>query len=190
MAICALRQQNNKLDNNNYLNIFIQLAIIDLEPHRNYMTAPKPFLGRPSQYDLKAIAKELVEWAQNPNSIKFTMFAAPRHLNLQRFSEWAKKDEDFAEAYTLAKQYLDINRLNIIIQQVLPETWYSKNERIYDPIHEEHYRQDKKFESGLRKEEGEGNKQSTYNITVSRDLSAGIDLSTATISVQDNPSPK
>lgn len=154
------------------------------------MDKPKPFIGRPSQYDLKAIAKELVEWAQHPSSIKFTMFAAPRHINLQRFPEWAKKDEDFAEAYTLAKQYLDINRLNITMQQVLPETWYSKNERIYDPIHAHEYREEKKFESNLRKEEGEGNKQSTYNITVSRELSAGIDLSTATVSVQDNSGTK
>lgn len=150
------------------------------------MTTPKPFLGRPSQYDLKAIAKDLIEWAQDSGSLKFTMFAAPRHINLQRFPEWAKKDEDFAEAYSLAKQYLDINRFLAAAQDIMPETWYSKNERIYDPIHEDHYREEKKFESGLRKEESEGNKQSTYNIVVSHDLSAGIDLSTATLSVQDN----
>lgn len=154
------------------------------------MTTPKPFIGRPSQYDLKAIAKDLVEWAQNPDSLKFTMFAAPRHINLQRFAEWAKKDDDFAEALSLAKQYLDINRFKAAAQEIMPETWYSKNERIYDPIHEDHFREEKKFESNLRKQEAEGNKQSTYNITVSRELSAGIDLSTATLSVQDNSSPK
>ncbi len=154
------------------------------------MTAPKPFIGRPSQYNIKAIAKELVEWAQHPDSLKFTMFSAPRHLNLQRFPEWAKKDEDFAEAFALSKQFLDINRFKAAANELMPENWYSKNERIYDPLHDEHYREEKKFESGLRKEEGEGNKQSTYNITVSRDLSAGIDLSTATVSVQDNSGTK
>ncbi len=154
------------------------------------MITPKPFIGRPSQYDIKAIAKELVEWAQYPDSLKFTMFSAPRHINLQRFSEWVKKDEDFAEAYALAKQYLDINRFKAAATEVMPENWYSKNERIYDPLHDEHYREEKKFESDLRKQEGEGHKQSTYNITVSRDLSAGIDLSTATVSVQDNSGTK
>lgn len=154
------------------------------------MTSPKPFIGRPSQYDLKAIAKDLVDWSQHPDSLKFTMFAAPRHINLQRFPEWAKKDSDFAEAYALAKQYLDINRFKAAAQELMPEQWYSKNERIYDAVHEDHYREEKKFESSLRKDEGQGNKQSTYNITVSRELSAGIDLSTATLSVQDNPGSK
>jgi len=154
------------------------------------MDKPKPFIGRPSQYDIKAIAKELVEWAQHPDSLKMTMFASPRMLNLQRFPEWARKDEDFAEAYTIAKQFLDINRFKAAASEVMPENWYSKNERIYDPLHDEHYREEKKFESNLRKEEGEGNKQSTYNIMVSRELTAGIDLSTATLSVQDNSGAK
>lgn len=150
------------------------------------MTAPKPFIGRPSQYDLKAIAKELVEWAQHSDSLKFTMFAAPRHINLQRFPEWAAKDEDFAEAYALAKQYLDTNRFKAAAQEVMPEQWYSKNERIYDPVHDHHYRQEKKFEFDLKKEE-EGTKQSTYHIKVSHDLAAGADLSTTTLPMQDNP---
>ncbi len=154
------------------------------------MDKPKPFIGRPSKYDLKAIAKELVEWSQNPDSLKFTMFSAPRMLNLQRFPEWAKKDEDFAEALAISKQFLDINRFNAAANEMMPEKWYSKNERIYDPLHAYDYREEKRFESGLRKEEGEGNKQSTYNITVSRELTAGIDLSTSSISVQDNPGVK
>jgi hypothetical protein len=150
------------------------------------MTTSKPFIGRPSQYDLKAIARDLVEWAQQPDSLKFTMFAAPRHINLQRFPEWAAKDEEFADAYALAKQYLDVNRFRAASSEIMPEQWYSKNERIYDPVHEHHYRQEKKFESDLRKEE-EGTKQSTYNITVSRDLSAGIELSTTPIPKENNP---
>ena len=149
------------------------------------MTSPKPFIGRPSQYDLKAIAKDLVEWSQLPDSLKFTMFAAPRHINLQRFPEWAAKDDDFAEAYALAKQYLDINRFKAAAQEVMPEQWYSKNERIYDPVHEHHYREEKKFESNLRKEE-EGIKQSTYNITVSRDLCSGTDISATSLSKEDH----
>ena len=139
------------------------------------MTEIKPFIGRPSQYDIKAIAKELVEWAQHPDSLKMTMFSAPRMINLQRFPEWAKKDEDFAEALALAKQFLDINRFKAAANELMPENWYSKNERIYDPLHDSHYRDEKKFESDLRKDE-EGVKQSTYNIIVSNDLAAGTDI--------------
>jgi hypothetical protein len=138
---------------------------------RIYMPEIKPFIGRPSQYDLKAIARDLVEWAQNPGSLKFTMFAAPRHLNLQRFSEWADKDEYFAEAYTIAKQYLDINRFNLIVSQTLPETWYSKNERIYDPVHEHHYREEKKFESKLKGEEGKETQVTVNLMDYSKDKS-------------------
>ena len=141
------------------------------------MTEIKPFIGRPSQYDLKAIAKDLVEWAQQPDSLKFTMFAAPRHINLQRFPEWAAKDDDFADAYALAKQYLDVNRFKAAAQEVMPEQWYSKNERIYDAVHDHHYRQEKKFESERKKDE-EGAKQSTYNKIASNDLAAGTDIST------------
>jgi len=150
------------------------------------MTAPKPFIGRPSQYDLKAIADDLVQWSQQPDALKFTMFAAPRHLNLQRFPEWEKKDEYFAEAYAIARQNLDINRFKAAASELMPDYWYSKNERIYDPVHDNHYRQEKKFESGLKKEE-EGTKQSTYNITVSHDLAAGTHLSTSPLPMQDNP---
>lgn len=153
------------------------------------MTAPKPFIGRPSQYDLKAIAKDLVEWAQHADSLKFTMFAAPRHINLQRFSEWAAKDPDFAEAYALAKQYLDINRFKAAAQEIMPEQWYSKNERIYDVVHDDHFRQEKKFESNLRKEE-DLHKPTNITVSVSRDLAAGINLSATPISVQDNTSTK
>lgn len=153
------------------------------------MVTAKPFLGRPSQYDLKAIAKDLVEWSQQPDSLKFTMFSAPRHLNLQRFSEWADKDEDFAEAYALAKQFLDINRFKAAASELMPENWYSKNERIYDPLHDGHYRDEKKFESKLRKDE-EGQKQTTYHITVSPELSAGTNLSTTSISMQDSKGTK
>lgn len=150
------------------------------------MTEIKPFIGRPSKYDLKAIADDLVQWSQNPDALKFTMFAAPRHINLQRFPEWEKKDEYFAEAYAIARQNLDINRFKAAATETMPEYWYSKNERIYDPVHDHHYRQEKKFESDLRKEE-EGTKQSTYNIIVSNDLASGTEISTKTVSEEDNP---
>ena len=153
------------------------------------MTSHKPFIGRPSQYDLKQIARDLVEWAQQPDALKFTMFAAPRHINLQRFAEWAAKDEDFAEAYALAKQYLEANRFRAAAQEIMPEQWYSKNERIYDPVHDHHYREEKKFESSLKREE-DGAKQSTYNIMVSRDLCSGADISAKAVSEKDNPRAK
>jgi len=146
---------------------------------------PKPFIGRPSKYDLKQIARDLVEWAQHPDSLKFTMFSAPRHINLQRFPEWARKDDDFAEALAIAKQYLDINRFKAAAMEQMPENWYSKNERIYDPLHDDHYRSEKKYESDLRKQE-EGNKQTHITLTVPHDLAAGLNLPSKTISVQDN----
>lgn len=153
------------------------------------MTDIKPFIGRPSQYDLKAIARDLVEWSQHPDSLKFTMFTAPRHINLQRFPEWAAKDEYFADAYALAKQYLDVNRFKAAASELMPEQWYSKNERIYDPMHEHHYREEKKFESALKKDE-EGAKQSTYNIIVSNDLASGTDISASHVSKKDNSCPE
>lgn len=179
-------EDNKILYINNFLNLFPSLAIMCTKEETITMTAPKPFIGRPSQYDLKQIARDLVEWAQQSDALKFTMFAAPRHINLQRFPEWAAKDDDFAEAYALAKQYLDTNRFKAAATEVMPEQWYSKNERIYDPVHDHHYRQEKKFESDLRKEE-EGTKQSTYNIIVSNDLASGTEISTKTVSEEDNP---
>lgn len=149
------------------------------------MTSPKPFIGRPSQYDLKAIADDLVQWSQQPDALKFTMFAAPRMINLQRFPEWEKKDEYFAEAYAIAKQNLDINRFRAAATDVMPEQWYSKNERIYDVTHDKHYRDEKKFESDLRKEE-EGKKQTNFTLTVPRELAAGLNLPTSPVSMQDN----
>ncbi len=145
--------------------------------------------GPPSQYDLKAIAKDLVEWSESPDALKFTMFGGPRRLNIQRFSEWCEKDEVFAEAYSIAKMNLDINRFNAAKNNQMPESWYAKNESVYDPINHKHYRDEKKFESNLRKEE-EGQRKSTYNILISHDLTAGIDLSTSPISTEDNPSPQ
>lgn len=151
------------------------------------MTNNKPFIGRPSKYDLKAIADDLLQWSQQPDALKFTMFAAPRMINLQRFPEWEKKDEYFAEAYAIAKQNLDINRFKAAANELMPENWYSKNERIYDPVHEDHYRKEKKFESQLRQEE-EGTKKSTYRIVIPHDLAAGLNLPTEKISDKDNSS--
>lgn len=150
------------------------------------MTTPKPFIGRPSKYDLKAIADDLVQWSQNPDSLKFTMFAAPRMINLQRFPEWEKRDEYFAEAYAIARQNLDINRFKAAATQIMPDYWYSKNERIYDSIHDNHYRDEKKFESSLKKDE-EGSKQSTYTIVVPHDLCAGADIPTSPVPKKDHP---
>ena len=89
----------------------------------------------------------------------------------------------------MAKQYLDVNRFKAAASELMPEQWYSKNERIYDPVHDHHYREEKKFESGLRKDE-EGTKQSTYNIMVSHDLCSGADISAKALPKEDNPRAK
>jgi len=109
--------------------------------------------GRPKTHDIKKIAQDLVEWSLLPTSLKFTQFAGPRLLNLQRFPEWEDKDLDFADAYAIAKQNLDVNRFAALTAEVLHSSTYNKSEGLYDPITRRYDREEKTFDASLRKQE-------------------------------------
>lgn len=103
--------------------------------------------------DVIAIGKDLEEWSKDPGSLKFTFFAASRHLNLQRFSEWEDKYQEFAESYEYARANLDQNRFHAARTDQMPESWYAKNERVYDTMHDRHHKRDLAYESKLKTQE-------------------------------------
>lgn len=77
--------------------------------HRPYLGSEKG--GKPTLHTDSFIAKEadaLVEWIKNPTNLYYKKFALERGYHPQRLSEFAKKNEKFAEALGQAKCWQEL----------------------------------------------------------------------------------
>jgi len=144
--------------------------------------------GRPAT-DLKALAKELIDWSYQSDALNLIGFSSPKRMSVTKLPEYAKKDDEFREALQLAKENIHQNRFKAACAEVIPEVFYTRSEGMYDPLYKAHVREEKKFESDLRKSE-EGTKETTINLMVPDGLATGLNLSTKTVSKKDNPCPK
>jgi hypothetical protein len=67
-------------------------------------------LGRPLKYDLKAEAKELLEWCKLPTSTSLYEFTRNKDYLAQELSTFATTEPDFSLALIKAKEQIGINR--------------------------------------------------------------------------------
>ncbi len=144
--------------------------------------------GRPST-DLKALAKDLIEWSYLNDSLNLIGFSSPRRFSVTRLADYAAKDNEFSEALILAKENISQNRFKASCANLMPQQFYTRCEGMYDPLYHKFDRDEKKFDSDLRKDE-EGSKATTIHLTASDDLTAGLNISAKTISSKDNTSSK
>lgn len=144
--------------------------------------------GRPS-VDLIQMAKDLVEWSYQPDALNLIGFSSPRRMSVTKLPEWAEKNVAFREALNLAKENIGLNRFKAANSGTMLQQFYTRTEGQYDPLYHRYDREEKKFESDLRKQE-DGAKATTINLTVPNDLAAGLNLPTKTISIKDPESPK
>ena len=146
-------------------------------------------VGRPKETDLKQMAKELIEWSYLPDSLNLIGFSSPRRMSVTKLPHYASIDNEFREALSLAKENISQNRFNAANAELMPSQFFTRCEGMYDPLYHKYDRDNKTFESKLRKDE-EGAKQSTYNITVPHDLAIGANLSASPVSDKGPASSK
>lgn len=143
--------------------------------------------GRPP-YDKIALGKEFVEWAtNNPEALTVPMFAVSKGLHSGIMRAWAKEDKEFSSLFQEGKEQIGINRLRSSQSGQLDSSIYRAHVGNYDIDINEYMREEKKFDSDLKKQE-EGAKQLTYNIVVPHGLAAGSNVPTAPISDKGNTS--
>src|SRR5688572_30623703 len=64
--------------------------------------------GRPMTYDndfLDKLAEDLWEWTKKPTSVWFEAFAIENKIPSDRLVDFAKRNENFADAYNYAKSW-------------------------------------------------------------------------------------
>lgn len=125
-------------------------------------------MGRPHT-DLKQLAKELIKWSTEPTAMNLMQFSSPRGMSVTKLPEWAEKDENFREALQLAKENIGINRFESAVNNELPKDLFLKAEGNYDPLHRAYFREEKEFESKLRKSEKTSAEE--YNSYLAENLS-------------------
>lgn len=122
--------------------------------------------GRPTIYDRKQIAKDLIEWAMKPDSINLCKFCAlhdpmiaPSYLSI-----WADEDKEFSKAYEIAKGFLGFRREEWLSSEALHSKAYDLNAETYDYFMKDEKRQKAKFESSLKKAEDELEKENLVSL--------------------------
>ena len=142
-------------------------------------------MGRPRTHDRDQIAKELIEWAQLPDSINLCGFCCSRQPPIapQRITQWASECDHFQEAYWQAKAFIGARREVLLSKDKLHVKAYDLNARTYDEFLKQEMKETEAYKAKLTAE-AEGAKQSTYNIMASNDLTAGTYIPTPAISTQ------
>ena len=148
----------------------------------------EPF-GRPKEHDRIQIGKDMVEWAtDNIDALTVPMFATSIGLHSGILRNWASEDKDFHALYMEAKELIGINRLNCSRAETLDNGIYRQTIAHYDLDSKAEIREEKAYESSLRKDE-DGSRETTVNVRVSKDgLGRGVKISAEGIPVTDNRS--
>ena len=146
--------------------------------------------GRPQEYDRLKIGQDMINWAAtNPDALTVPMFATSIGLHSGILRNWCTENEEFRAMYIQAKEIMSINRLNAMRSDTLSDSVYMKTLTHFDCDAKAEVREEKAFESSLRKEE-DGVKQTTYNIVVPHDLAVGANLPASSISIKSSQSAK
>lgn len=122
--------------------------------------------GRPREYDRDQIAEEMIEWAQLPDSINLCGFSAKKLIPPSKITAWARECEKFRLSYEIVKAIVGERRERLLSSQQLHVKAYDLNAKTYDHFLKEEHKEEKTFESSLRKEEDDkASKTLNVNIT-------------------------
>ena len=90
--------------------------------------------GRPREYDAEKIAKELMDWCQDEESINMAQFCADRGYLPGLIWTLDKESEDFSYAYTIARLKLAERRERLLNNNLLNYGAWQRYQRGYDPF--------------------------------------------------------
>jgi hypothetical protein len=157
-------------------------------PKGNKFAQGNPNSGRPCKFNKEEEFKALFEWAQTDQALVFRMFPCSRGYSHDTLEDWAKQKEEFLDIYNISKEMVGARRELRLLLSDSPSP-FQRYATYYDKKLHAHERSEKEFESSLRKDE-EGSKATTIHLTASDDLTAGLNISTKTISSKDNKGSK
>ncbi len=110
--------------------------------------------GRPREYDRVLIAQQMMEWVAKDDSINLCGFCADYWIPYSRMWAWAQEDKEFRDILEMIRLKIAQRREQWVSEKRLHQTAYGLNARVYDrPMHQ-YYREDSKYQSDLKKEEG------------------------------------
>jgi len=126
--------------------------------HKPYGRGPKdpPILndGRPRKHDREKIAKDMIEWAKQPDSVNLNKFCA-LHAGIapSKLWEFSQNDENFRESFERAKSFLAFRREEMLTNNQLHVKAYDNNAAAYDFFIRQERREQAAFEAKLKQEE-------------------------------------
>lgn len=93
--------------------------------------------GRPKEYDRKAIASALIEWAKRDDSINLNKFCAYHDpiISPHAMLRWCREDNEFRTAYEQAKTFLGFRREEKLNNGELHTKAFDLNATVYDAFH-------------------------------------------------------
>lgn len=146
-------------------------------PKGNKYAVGNPNSGRPQVHDREKLAKELIEWAQLPDSINLNGFCCTRKPPIapSKIILFRNESNVFREAYETAKAFLAERREKMLNAETLHVKAYDLNATVYDEFLKEEKRQQAAYEAKL-KNESEANKPTNIIIQVPNDLASGSKL--------------
>jgi len=135
--------------------------------------------GRPQEYDRIQIAHDFIKWAtNNPNALTVPMFATSIGLHSGIMRNWARECDEFRALFMQGKEQIGINRLKASQVEMLDNSIYRAHVGNYDVDINEYTREEKQFDSALRKNENDA-KPTQIIVKVPHDgLGSGIRVST------------
>lgn len=107
--------------------------------------------GRPRTWDYEFLTRELIDWAERPDSLNLNAFCTQRHIMISATTLIEIKDKcpELGEAYSYAKTHLATRREEANSEKLLSDQAYKCNLRVYDAINKQDWKEEKLFEAGL-----------------------------------------
>jgi hypothetical protein len=89
-------------------------------------------IGRPQEYDRKAEAVALLEFADQSQCLVLEDFAPSRGYSNQRLYAWASQDTEFREALDMAKEKIGARREKLTLHKELSHPTYALTQPLYN----------------------------------------------------------
>jgi len=130
-------------------------------------------VGRPCEFDRVQVAKDMIEWAKQPDSININKFCALHDpiIPPATFTRWRDEDPEFRAAYECVKLFLAFRREEKLNSEQLHVKAYDLNATVYDYFLREEKLLMMKHESDLKAK----SEQAKYDLESLKQLSAVMD---------------
>lgn len=106
--------------------------------------------GRLREHDREQIAKDLIVWAEQEDSINLNGFCASKLIAPTKLSLWSKEDEFFRSALEIAKSFIGERRERLLTNDMLHVKAYDLNAAVYDFFLKEQRMETAKYETLLK----------------------------------------